>query len=64
MHGARLTEVVLPKTIKKIGFEAFGSNSKLKRVVLPEGLTEIPDKFCCSCIELEKNSNSRICDKN
>ena len=46
MHGARLTEVVLPKTIKKIGFEAFGSNSKLKRVVLPEGLTEIPDKFC------------------
>ena len=30
MHGARLTEVVLPKTIKKIGFEAFGSNSKLK----------------------------------
>ena len=54
MHGARLTEVVLPKTIKKIGFEAFGSNSKLKRVVLPEGLTEIPDKFCRSCIELER----------
>ena len=54
MHGTRLTEVVLPKTIRTIGYKTFASNFKLKKVVLPEGLTEIPDNLCSSCIELEK----------
>ena len=37
-----LEEVVLPKTIKSIGINAF-SNSKLQRINLPEGLESIGD---------------------
>lgn len=46
--------VVVPAGIRKIGFEAFGKNepgqSKLERVVLPEGLEEI-ELFAFSCCD-------------
>ncbi|MFR8177262.1 MAG: hypothetical protein ACLVB5_09355 [Christensenellales bacterium] len=46
--------VVVPAGIRKIGFEAFGKSepgqSKLERVVLPEGLEEI-ELFAFSCCD-------------
>ena len=47
-----LEEVVLPKTIKSIGINAF-RNSKLQRINLPEGLVSIGDWAFYSCKYLE-----------
>ncbi|MDO4726637.1 MAG: leucine-rich repeat domain-containing protein [Porphyromonadaceae bacterium] len=54
VYATHLTEIVLPNTVKKIGSAAFQSNRRLKRVVLPEGITTIPKRLCCLCHNLEK----------
>ncbi len=54
IYATDLTEIVLPNTVKKIGSAAFQDNKKLKRIVLPEGMTEIPIRLCCLCSILEE----------
>ena len=54
IYGTHLTEIVLPNTVKRIGNAAFSDNKRLKRVVLPEGLAEIPQRLCGLCSKLEK----------
>jgi len=44
-----LTSVVLPDSVEELGKGAFSTNAKLERIVLSDGLTEIPDAaFGCS----------------
>lgn len=40
--STKLTEIVLPETVKEIGERAFYSNPLLTRVSLPKGITTIP----------------------
>lgn len=54
IYATDLTEIVLPNTVKKIGSAAFQDNKKLKKIVLPEGMTEIPIRLCCLCSVLEE----------
>ena len=54
IYATDLTEIVLPNTVKKIGNAALADNKKLKKVVLPEGLTEIPQRLCGLCSILEE----------
>ncbi|MBR2321925.1 MAG: leucine-rich repeat domain-containing protein [Clostridia bacterium] len=37
-----LTEIVLPTTVNKLGQRSFADNMNLKRIVIPEGVKEIP----------------------
>ena len=54
IYATHLTEIVLPSTVKRIGGAALAENKRLKRVVLPEGLSEIPKRLCGLCHNLEK----------
>ena len=54
IYATHLTEIVLPSTVKRIGGAALADNKRLKRVVLPEGLSEIPKRLCGLCHNLEK----------
>ena len=54
IYATHLTEIVLPSTVKRIGGAALADNKRLKRVVLPEGLNEIPERLCGLCHNLEK----------
>ncbi|GAB6975597.1 hypothetical protein JCM15124A_05040 [Prevotella falsenii] len=54
IYATELIEIVLPNTVKKIGNAAFSDNKRLKRVVLPEGLSEIPKRLCSLCSDLEE----------
>ena len=54
IYATDLTEIVLPNTVKRIGAAAFSDNKRLKRVVLPEGLLEIPKRLCSLCSDLEE----------
>ena len=54
IYGTHLTEIVLPNTVKRIGNAAFSDNKRLKRVVLPRGITEIPIRLCCLCHNLNE----------
>mgnify|MGYP002293390656 FL=1 len=54
IYATDLTEIVLPNTVKRIGAAAFSDNKRLKRVVLPEGLLEIPKRLCSLCSNLEE----------
>lgn len=49
--GVGIEEIVLPKSLKKIGDRAF-SNSKLKTVTIPEGVTEIGSGVFGGCFDL------------
>lgn len=53
IYATHLTEIVLPSTVKRIGGAALADNKRLKRVVLPEGLNEIPERLCGLCHNLE-----------
>ena len=54
IYGTHLTEIVVPNTVKKIGNAAFADNRRLKKVILPEGLTGIPQRLCCLCHNLNE----------
>ena len=54
IYGTHLTEIVLPNTVKRIGNAAFSDNRRLKRVVLPRGITEIPIRLCSLCHNLNE----------
>ena len=54
IYATHLREIVLPSTAKRIGGAALAENKRLKRVVLPEGLSEIPKRLCGLCHNLEK----------
>lgn len=53
LGSSSFKELVLPNSVKRLGKDALSDNHKLKRVVLPKGLTEIPEGLCCMCRELE-----------
>lgn len=53
IYATHLTEIVLPSTVKRMGGAALAENKRLKRVVLPEGLNEIPERLCGLCHNLE-----------
>lgn len=53
IYVTNLTEIVLPNTVKKLGNAAFQGNKKLKKLVLPKGITEIPIRFCYQSPMLE-----------
>lgn len=58
-----IEEVVLPSTIKMIGYQAFAGCTNLKRIFLPEGLhTILPAAFygCVSLEEVELPSTLKI----
>ena len=54
IYATHLREIVLPNTVKRVGDSSFSNNLKLKRIVLPEGLTEIPACFLSLCNMLEE----------
>ncbi len=54
IYATKLTEIILPNTVKKIGNAALADNKKLKSIILPEGLAEIPQRLCSYCSNLEK----------
>ena len=51
-----LTEIILPKSLRKLGEGAFHCCSKLRSIVIPEGITEIPGMAFAACFELESIS--------
>ncbi|GAB6975134.1 hypothetical protein JCM15124A_00410 [Prevotella falsenii] len=53
LGSSSFKELILPNSVKRLGKNALYDNHKLKRVVLPKGLTEIPEGLCCMCRELE-----------
>ena len=64
IYATELTEIILPNTVKKIGEAALADNKKLKSIILPEGLAEIPQRLCGFMLKVRKNRNSKIRDKN
>lgn len=54
IYATDLVEIVLPNSVKKIGNAAFSDNKRLKKIVLPDGLSEIPKRLCSLCSDLEE----------
>lgn len=52
-HCGRLESVVLPSTVKELGYNTFISSPKLRHVSLPEGITVIPESTFSGCEGLE-----------
>lgn len=51
---AKISEVMLPSTLKTIGAHAFDRCAKLKSIVIPEGVRIIPDSAFCWMSRLEE----------
>ena len=47
-------EVIFPKTLKFIGYQAFRDCDDLKKVILPEGLEKIEEEAFCFCRGLKE----------
>jgi hypothetical protein len=56
INGAlkKIEKIVLPKTLIKIGYQAFSYCSSLRELVLPEGLSEMGERCLWWCESLEK----------
>lgn len=52
-YSCGLTSLTLPTSLTKIGYEAF-SYSKIKSIVIPSGVKELPERIFQSCSNLEK----------
>lgn len=53
LHNGTLQSIVLPSTVKKIGWACFNRCFKLKDVQLPEQLEELSDSCFAECISLD-----------
>lgn len=51
-----IKEVVIPGSVKKIGYQAFSWCSKLKKVHLKEGIRELEDNVFYRCLEISELS--------
>lgn len=51
-HSARVTEVILPDGLTKIGCSAFAGNTALQSVRLPDSVEEIAPWAFCGCTDL------------
>lgn len=49
LHGSRATELVLPESLETIGAYALGWLSGLVSLVIPDGVSEIPEWLCEHC---------------
>lgn len=47
VHGCKNT--VIPKSVKKIGMQAFAGDMSLTHITIPEGVTEIGEAAFCNC---------------
>ncbi len=54
--NCRLSRVVIPDTVERIGWGAFDSSKNLKEVVIPEGVTEVGHQLFFYCPALESVS--------
>lgn len=53
-EGLALSELVLPRTVTKIGKDAFSFTYKLHKISLPNGVTEVGDYAFCGCYDLKE----------
>ncbi len=51
-RGTGLVEIILPESVRSIGYGVFLVCDSLKSVILPDGLTEIGAEAFCSCDSL------------
>lgn len=51
---SKLREVVLPKTLERLGKNSFMSCVSLEKIEIPEGIVEIPERCFAKCIKLKE----------
>ena len=52
--NCKISDILLPNTLKFIGSEAFYSCSKLKKIIIPSSVTEIKENVFSWCSSIEK----------
>ena len=65
-NDVKITNVTLPDTLKKIGYEAFYNKDYLKEIVIPASVTSIGDGAFSGCDRLQKvviNSDADISNR-
>ena len=52
-YKSKLESVILPASLRELGYDAFGYSTKIKEIFLPEGLTTIDNYVFNGCSSLE-----------